>query len=151
MAQNGLYGYSKIMPKDSWHHERWINKFDHQTLAKRALKWPKNGPKMAYLGPKWPFSKFQQSTLCGYSKIVSRDAWHYKKWINKFDHQCLAKITQKSPNRTQHGHFPSINKLPFVCTLKIVSGNVWHYTKWFTKIWSNIFSQNVQIGPKMAN
>ena len=60
---------------------------------------------MAYLGPKWPFSKFQQSTLCGYSKIVSRDAWHHAKWINKFDHQFLGKMAQKWHNRTQKWPF----------------------------------------------
>ena len=33
-------------------------KFDHQSLVKMAEKWPENGPKMDYLGPKWPFLKF---------------------------------------------------------------------------------------------
>ena len=45
-------------------------KFDHQSLVKMAEKWPENG----LLGPKMAIFKFQQSTLCGYSKVVSGDA-----------------------------------------------------------------------------
>ena len=108
-----------------------------------AEKWPK----MAYLGPKWPFLKFQQSTLCGYSKIVSRDAWHHAKWINKFDHQFLGKMAQKWHNRTQKWPFSKYQQSTLFGYSKVVSGDAWHHTKWFNKIWSPIFSQN---GRKMA-
>ena len=45
-------------------------KFDHQSLVKTAEKWPKNG----LFGPKMAIFEFQQSTLCGYSKVISGDA-----------------------------------------------------------------------------
>ena len=45
-------------------------KFDHQSLVKMAEKWPENG----LFGPKMAIFEFQQSTLCGYSKVVSGDA-----------------------------------------------------------------------------
>ena len=103
--QSTLCGYSKVVSGDAWHHTNWFNKFLSLIFRKNGRKMAEKWPKMAYLGPKWPFLKFQQSTLCGYSKIVSRDAWHHAKWINKFDHQFLGKMAQKWHNRTQKWPF----------------------------------------------
>ena len=47
-----------------------LMKIDHRSLVKMAKKWPENG----LFGPKMAIFEFQQSTLCGYSKVVSGDA-----------------------------------------------------------------------------